>query len=66
MESFQKTLLEEQARREQERQLKEMRELALHEREMALQGANPVVWPTTMMQPMTQFPVQFIFEPSPW
>jgi hypothetical protein len=68
MESLQKAFLEEQARQErqeQDQRLKEMRELALQERKMALQGANPVVWPTTMIQPMPRFSRQFIFESSP-
>jgi hypothetical protein len=59
MQALEKAFLEELARQERARQVEEARRAALYEREMTLQGANPVVWPATMMQQMPRYPAQF-------
>ena len=66
MKALERAFLEELARQERARQIEEWRRVALWEREMALQGANPVVWPATMMQQMPQYPAQFTFGADPW
>jgi hypothetical protein len=66
VQALENAFLEELARQEHARQVEEARRAALWEREMALQGANPLVWPAMLMQQMPQYPAQFTFGTDPW
>jgi hypothetical protein len=66
VQALENAFLEELARQERARQIEEARRAALWEREMALQGANPLVWPAMLMQQMSQYPAQFTFGTDPW